>query len=162
MTDDPADTASSPIIVHVEVIGTIHDGSPPQRAACEEIPAYLAAEGVTAELSYRAGGGMGLGVVETIAIFIGTSAVAGLIGDTATAAVKGATKWARERLRREPPRPPIPTGVTGPPEPGSDPRKTVRISLYGPRGELLKDIEVYRDGINTLSGDPIEDPDAIT
>lgn len=158
MTDDPADTAGSPITVHVEVIGTIHDGSPPQRAVVEELPIYLAAEGVTAELSYRPGGGFGLGVVETIAVFIAGSAAAGLIGDTATAAVTGAIKWARERLRREPPGPPEPTGVTGPADPDADPRKTVRISLYGPRGELLKDIEVNRDEVNTLFGDPIEDP----
>lgn len=160
MTDDPADTAGSPTTVHVEVIGTIHDGSQPQRAVCEELPTYLAAEGITAELSYRHGGGMSLGVVETIAVYIGLRSVDGLIGDTATAAMKGAIKWARERLRREPPGPPVPTGVTGPDDPDNPARKTVRISLYGPRGELLKDIVVNSDEINTLFGDPVEDPDS--
>lgn len=145
MTDDQADTAGSPITVHVEVIGIIHDGSPPQRAACEEIPAYLAAEGVTAELSYRHGGGTALGVVETVVAYIGDNAAAGLIGGAATAAVTGLTKWARERLRREPPGPPVPTGVTGPDDPDNPAKKRVVISLYGPRGEILKHIEVNAD-----------------
>lgn len=161
MTFDPAEAASSTVAVHVEVIGTIHDGSPPERAVCEELPTYLAAEGVTAELSYRPGGGMALGVVETIVVYIGLRAVDGLIGDTAAAAVTGAIKWARERLRREPPGPPIPTGATGPADPDNPPRKTVRISLYGPRGEQLKDIVVNSDEVNTLFGDPVEDPDTI-
>lgn len=158
MTDHPAE-ATKPT-VHVEVTGTIHDGSPPQRAFVEELPAYLAAEGVTAEMGYRPGGGFGLGVVETIAIFIGLSAAAGPIGDAASAVVNGAIKWARERLRREPPGAPEPTGVTGPADPDAAPQKTVRITLYGPRGELLKDIEVSGDEITTLFGDPVEDPDA--
>lgn len=80
--------------VHVEVIGTIHDGSPPQRAVVEELPAYLAAEGVTAERSYPPGGGLSLGVVETIVVFIGGSAAAGVIGDIASAAVSGTIRWA--------------------------------------------------------------------
>lgn len=103
-----------------------------------------------------------MGVVETIAVFIAVNAAAGLIGHTATAAMTGMIKWARERLRREPPGPPEPTGVTGPADPDADPRKTVRISLYGPRGELLKDIVVNRDEVNTLFGDPVQDdPDLL-
>ena len=158
MTDNPAEAANAPITVHVEVLGSIHDASPPQRAVVEELPAYLAAEGVTARLHYRPAGGADLWApIETISLFIGTNVAAGLIGSAAWASMTGAIKWARERIRREPPGPP--TGVTGPDDdPFADRRPTVSVSLYGPGGELLRQIAVNRDEVNTPFGDPIEDP----
>ncbi|WP_333894118.1 hypothetical protein [Mycolicibacterium gadium] len=114
MTDQRAETASAPITVHVEVLGSIHDGSPPQRAVVEELPAYLAAEGVTARLHYRPAGGADLWApIETISLFLGNNIAAGLIGGAAWASMTGAIKWARERIRREPLEGRIPTGVTG-------------------------------------------------
>lgn len=162
MTDDSAETANPPITVHVEVIGIIHDGSPPQRGVVEELPNYLAAEGVTAELSYRPGGGADLWApIEIVSVFIGTNVGAGVIGGAAWATVTGVIKWARERIHREPPGGREPTGITGPDDdPTADRRPTVHVSIYGPSGELLKQVAVNRDEVNTLFGEPVEDPDA--
>jgi hypothetical protein len=45
-------------------------------------------------------------------------------------------------------------------DPNADRRPTVYVSLYGPGGELLKQVAVNRDEVNTLVGKPVEDPDA--
>lgn len=53
------------------------------------------------------------------------------------------------------------TGVTGPDnDPSADRRPTVHVSIYGPRGELLKRVAVNEDEVNTLFGEPFNDPDA--
>lgn len=162
MTVDPTGAARAPITVDVEVLGTLHDSGPPQRAVAERLPTYLAAEGVSARLHYTPGGGADLWApIEIISLFIGTNVAAGLIGGAAWASMTGTIKWARERIGREPPGARVPTGITGPDnDPATDRRPTVHISLYGPRGELLKQVAVNRDEVNTLFGEPVEDPDA--
>jgi hypothetical protein len=162
MTVDPAGATGSPCTVTVEVLGTLHDGSSPQRAVVEELPTYLTAEGVSARLHYTPAGGADLWApIEIVSVFIGTNVAAGLIGGAAWASMTGTINWARERIRREPPGARVPTGVTGPDnDPTADRRPTVHISLYGPRGELLKQVAVNRDEVNTLFGEPVEDPDA--
>ncbi|EJZ09466.1 hypothetical protein [Mycolicibacterium vaccae] len=162
MTVDAADAANAPITVDVEVLGALYDGSPPQRAMTAELPAYLAAEGVSARLHYSPGGGADLWApIEIISVFIGENVAAGLIGGAAYASMTGAVKWARERIRREPPGGRVPTDVTGPDnDPTADRRPTVHVSLYGPRGQLLKRVAVNQDEVNTLFGEPGYDPDA--
>lgn len=160
MTGHPVKAASTPIAVDVEVLGTIHDGSPPQRAVVDELLIYLAAEGVSARVHFRPAGGADLWApIETISVFIGSNVAAGLIGGAAWASMTGAIKWARERIRREPPGPRVPTGLTGPDDdPNADRRPTVSVSIYGPDGELLRKVAVNRDEVDTLVGDPVEDP----
>lgn len=162
MQDDRAETTSRAYDVDVEVLGSLYDGGPPQRVIAEELPAYLAAEGVTARLRYRPGGGADLWApIEIVSLFVGENAAAGVVSGAAWAATIGAIKWARERIRREPPGARVPTGVTGPDnDPNADRRPTVMVYLYGPGGELLKQIAVNRDEVNTLAGEPVEDPEA--
>lgn len=132
---------------------------PHQLAAIEELPNYLAAEGIVAELRYRESGGMGpWPPIETITMFIGTNVAAGLIAGAAWASMTGAVKWARERIRRDPPHQPEPDEFD--PDPDADKRPTVVVELYGPRGELLSQVAVNRDEVRTLFGEPIADPDA--
>ncbi|BBY62084.1 hypothetical protein [Mycolicibacterium helvum] len=158
MTGHPVEAASTQIVVDVEVLGSIHDGSPPQRAFLDELPAYLAAEGVTARLHYRRAGGADLWApIETLSVFIGNNVAAGLIGGVAWASMTGAIKWARERIRREPPGARVPTGATGPDDdPTADRRPTVSVSIFGPNGELLRKVAINNDEVNMLVGDPVE------
>lgn len=73
MTVDPAAASRKrPFPVDVEVLGTLRDGGPPQRAITEDVPAYLAVEGVSARLRYSPGRGADLWApIEIISVFIG-------------------------------------------------------------------------------------------
>jgi hypothetical protein len=117
---------------------------PERLAAIRELPNYLRAEGIAADLYYREPGGMGpFPPIESITMFIGTSIASGLIGRAAWASLSAAVRWARERLRREPPEDP---------EVAEEP--TVGVMLYGPKGELLKHISVTRDDVDDLFTHP--------
>ena len=122
--------------VRVEVMGRTDYMQPEQLSALEELPDYLLAENVDCDVFYREPGGMGLPPLETIAIFTGTSIASGALYDLAKAAIKAAISWSRERIRRQPPENEPPQGCA------------VRVSLYGPRGELLKVMEVTRDAVD--------------
>ena len=133
-------------MVRVEVLGRTDYMGPEQLSALEELPNYLLAENVDADVFFREPGGMGLPPLETIAIFTGTSVASGALYDLVKAATKSAIAWSRERIRRQP-------AENEPPE-----SRPVRVTLYGPKGELLKIIEVTRDGVdNPFTHPSVED-----
>ncbi|WP_333894119.1 hypothetical protein [Mycolicibacterium gadium] len=127
MTDDPARPT-----VHVQVLGRADYMKHDHLALIEELPEYLAAEGLAADLFYREPGGLGP-ILESIAIFIAGAAASGPIGDLSSAAIRGAVAWAHKRIRHEPR---VAEGEEKP---------AVVVTVYGPKGELLKHVEVTSD-----------------
>lgn len=123
-------------LVRVEVLGRSDHMQPEQVLAVEELSDFLLAERVDSDVYFREPGGMGLPPLETIAIFTGTSIAGGMLYDLAKAVLKAAVAWGRERIRRQPP--------DGEPPQG----RPVRVTLYGPKGEMLKILEVTREGVD--------------
>lgn len=133
-------------MVRVEVLGRTDYMEPEHLSALEELPSYLLAENVDSDIYYRESGGMGLPPLETIAIFTGTSIASGALYDLVKAAIRAAVAWSRERIRRQPPENEPPEG------------RPVRVTLYGPNGELLKIVEVTRGGVdNPFTHPSVED-----
>lgn len=157
MTNAP-DPAKVVAAAHVEVLGRTDYMTHDQLAVIGELPRYLRAEGLIAELHFREPGGMGpFPPVESITMFLAANAAAGVIGGAAWAALTGAVRWGRERIRREPPYEPDLDAFD--PDPDAERNPTVDVMLYGPRGELLSRIAVSSDEVITLFGDQVIDPD---
>lgn len=132
--------------VRIEILGRTDYMQPEQLAMIYELPDYLRAEGIEPDLYFREPGGMGAPPIETIAMFVGASLASGVVYDlvkeSVRATIKGAIAWGRERIRRQPPE--------GEPLEG----RRVSITLYGPKGELLKVVDVTKDDVNDIFTHP--------
>lgn len=123
-------------LVRVEVQGRTDYMQPEQIRVVERLPEYLLDENVDSDLYYREPGGMGLPPLEAIAIFTGTSIASGMLYDLAKAVTKAAIAWARERIQSQP-------------QDGEPPQsRPVHVTLYGPKGEILRIFEVTRESVD--------------
>lgn len=132
-------------IARVEVLGRTDYMESKQLSTIKELPQYLLAEEVDADIFFREPGGMGIAPLETIELFL-APCVSSLLYDLAKASIKALIEWSKKRIQQQPPENEPPEG------------RPVHVTLYGPKGELLKIIEVTRDDVNSLFTHPsIED-----
>ena len=104
-----------------------------RRIALEDLIDSLRQDGLDGEIAYRPPTGRGVLWWEVVAIYVGGKFVDAVTGQIIKAALDQAvgrvTTWAKARLRR---------GDTSRPQ---------SITLYGPNGEVLKEIKVDKDSL---------------
>jgi hypothetical protein len=122
--------------VRVQVLGCTDYMEAEHLAVLRQLPAFLAEEGITADIHFHEPGGLGPGAVETISLYIADHSADTAIGAVATAAITGAVNWARKFLERR--------KSVDPEAMEEADEEFVDVRLWGPNGRLLKSISVKR------------------
>lgn len=131
-------TTPPPPSVLIEVRARTDYLEPHHREALESLPDVLRSQGVETQLVYRELGGMGAPPLDILTAYL-VGVGGGLTVELAKATIKGLIEWGRKRIREQPPE----YEDYEPPE-----GWRVRTKLYGPKGELLKVMDVKRDSVD--------------
>lgn len=86
--------------VRIEILGHPDYMEADRLAFISELPNYMRAQGISAEISYKEPGGMGLPPLEVITVYIVDHAQDEVLGAIVLASISGAWRWAKDRIRR--------------------------------------------------------------
>ncbi len=107
-----------------------------RRLALEALITLFREQDLDGEIVYRPPTGRGISLYEVTAIYIGAKAVDAATGHVVDrvidAVLSRAIQWAKSRLHKS---------ETGRPQ---------SITLYGPNGEVLKEVRVNKDGVEEV------------
>lgn len=134
--------------IAIQILGNMKYMDDTQKEALKTLSDYFKAQEFEAELYYREPGGMGLATLEVIDLFL-PPVMAGLatniIYDASKKAYFAISKWAKMRIKKQP-------------QKGKEiNERPVRVTLYGPTGELLFIKDIYEDREEIVKELPSDD-----